>query len=156
MRTELRHRGVRVGIAYFSWIDTDMVAAASEHRTFQFMRSRIRGPGSKTYPLSLAVDAIERGIEQRSETVVAPRWVRPLLAFRGMVGPAIDRRLATVTPEAMRMAEEEMAEVGEHAFLPGGGGGEADAAAGGYGRGVAAEPKEPDASDVAEAAASGE
>jgi NAD(P)-dependent dehydrogenase (short-subunit alcohol dehydrogenase family) len=156
MRTELRHRGVTVGIAYFSWIDTDMVAAAAEHRTFQFMRSRIRGPGSKTYPLKLAIDAIERGIERRSETVVAPRWVHALLAFRGMVGPGIDRRLAGVTPEAMKMAEEEMAARGPGAFLPGGGGGEADARAGGYGRGVAEEPKEPEPSDVAEAAARGE
>jgi hypothetical protein len=130
-----------------------MVAAASEHRTFQFFRSRIRGPGSKTYPLSLAIDAIERGVEQRSETVVAPRWVRALLAFRGMVGPGIDRRLAPLTPEAMRMAEEEMGEAGKHAFMPGGAGGEADARAGGYGRGVASDPKEPDASDTAEAAA---
>ena len=155
MRTELRHRGVTVGIAYFSWIETDMVAAAHEHRTFQFMRSRIRGPGSKTYPLTVAIDAIERGVEQRAETVVAPGWVKALIAFRGMVGPGIDRRLATVVPEAMKMAEEELAEAGKQAFMPGGAGGEADARAGGYGRGVATEPAEPDVSSVAEAAARG-
>ena len=35
LRLELKHHGVDVGVAYFSWIGTDMVSGADEHQAFQ-------------------------------------------------------------------------------------------------------------------------
>jgi signal transduction histidine kinase len=84
LRQEVRHLGVDVGVAYFSWIATDLVAAGDEHPAFVYFRSQLRGPAGRTYPLSHAVNAVERGIRRRAKRVVAPGWVRALLATRGV------------------------------------------------------------------------
>jgi NAD(P)-dependent dehydrogenase (short-subunit alcohol dehydrogenase family) len=39
LRLEVRHLGVDVGVAYFSWIATDMVAGGDAHPAFGFARS---------------------------------------------------------------------------------------------------------------------
>ncbi len=46
-------------------------------------------------PLSVGIDAIERGIEKRSRHVVAPRWVAPLLQIRMLVQRVIELALRT-------------------------------------------------------------
>src|SRR6476469_3652451 len=52
LRIEVRHLGVDVGVAYFSWIDTDMVRGAErQHAGFAAMRKGLRGPASKTLPV---------------------------------------------------------------------------------------------------------
>src|SRR5919108_730416 len=44
IRSELAHLGVDVGVGYFSWIATDMVAGGDAHPAFGFARGRLRGP----------------------------------------------------------------------------------------------------------------
>ena len=61
LRVEVAHLGVDVGVAYFGWIDTDMVRGGEEHPAFTFMRSRLKGPLGKTLPVSKAGEAIARG-----------------------------------------------------------------------------------------------
>jgi len=60
-------------------------------------------------PLSVAVDAIERGIERRAPRVWAPRWIGPMLYLRGVLQPLSERRLqknqAELT-EAIRLSAE--------------------------------------------------
>ena len=63
LRAEVAHHGVAVGVAYFSWIATEMVSGADATPASGMMRGRMRGPLAKTYPVSAAVDAIENGIE---------------------------------------------------------------------------------------------
>ena len=59
LRVEVHHLGVDVGVAYFSWIDTDMVRGAeSQHPGFAAMRKGLRGPARKTLPVGDAADAI--------------------------------------------------------------------------------------------------
>ena len=108
LRAELAHRGVDVGVAYFSWVDTDLVRAAASTQSFQLARSKLRGPAARTYPVSVAVDAIVRGIEHRAPVVVAPRWVKGLLYARGLVAPLLTRRSAAEYAglEAITEAEE--------------------------------------------------
>src|SRR3954467_12838273 len=49
LRVEVAHLGVDVGVAYFSWIDTDMVrGAADRHPSFARLRDDIRGPAART------------------------------------------------------------------------------------------------------------
>ena len=50
------------------------------------MRSRLKGPFGKTFPVGVAADAIVRGDRRaRAGTVVAPRWVRWMLPLRGLL-----------------------------------------------------------------------
>src|ERR687888_471572 len=103
LRQEVHHLGVDIGVAYFSWIATDLVAAGDEHPAFLYFRSQLRGATGKTYPLSDAADAVERGIERRAKRIVAPGWVRGLLAARGIVGGLLERDARRFAPELVRI-----------------------------------------------------
>src|SRR5215211_7686940 len=76
LRQEVAHLGVDVGIAYFHWIDTDMVRGAErDSPEFAELRAQMRGPAGRTLPASAAGEAIARGVAARAPRVVAPRWV---------------------------------------------------------------------------------
>src|SRR3954453_9296585 len=90
-RVEVAHLGVGVGVAYFGWIDTDMVRGGEEHPTFTFMRSRLKGPLAKTLPVAKAGEAIGNGIEKRAKVGAEPTFVRFLDKARGLVTNAVDR-----------------------------------------------------------------
>lgn len=87
LRAEVAHLGVGVGVAYFSWIDTDLVRGTDAHPVGGAVRARLRGPLAKTYPVALTGEAIADGIERRRRSVVVPGWIRPLLAARGVFQP---------------------------------------------------------------------
>jgi hypothetical protein len=85
--------GARVGCAYFGFIDTDLVRASFAQPSTQGVRQNSPGFLTKPAPVSIAVDAIERGIEQRAARLWAPRWVGPMIALRGLIQPLTERRL---------------------------------------------------------------
>jgi NAD(P)-dependent dehydrogenase (short-subunit alcohol dehydrogenase family) len=126
LRSEIRHKGVDVGVAYFSWIATDMVAGGDASPAGGILRGRMKGPLGKTYPLSVAVDAVEQGIESRARRVVAPGWARIMLALRDFVGPLQDREVSKYMPEVERAFNDAIAEQGAEASAPVGAGGQAD------------------------------
>jgi NAD(P)-dependent dehydrogenase (short-subunit alcohol dehydrogenase family) len=89
LRIELRPSGARVGVAYFAEIETDMTARGMRTEA----ASRMVPPGSplaKASPLSMAIDALERGIAHRSRRVFAPAWVRAAMPARMLVQRALD------------------------------------------------------------------
>jgi NAD(P)-dependent dehydrogenase (short-subunit alcohol dehydrogenase family) len=126
LRGEMAWKGVDVGVAYFSWIATDMVAGGDASPAGGVMRGRMRGPLGKTYPLSVAVDAVEHGIENRARRVVAPGWARLLLAVRDLIGPLQDREVSKYMPEVEKAFDDAIAERGAEASAPVGAGGQAD------------------------------
>ena len=139
LRAEIRHRGVGVGVAYFSWIDTDMVRGGDEHPAFTGLRSSVRGPGGRTYPVSAAGEAVVNGIERRSRIVVVPGWVRGLMALRGLLPRIVDRRAAPFMPEIEARQQAAIDSVGvTAASAPVGPGGRAAARRGGAGGQAAA------------------
>jgi NAD(P)-dependent dehydrogenase (short-subunit alcohol dehydrogenase family) len=116
LRIEVRHLGVDVGVAYFSWIDTDMVRGTdAQHPGFASMRAGLRGPVGKTLPVSDAADAIARGVERRSRRVVAPGFVGALYRLRGLVPEVADRQVSRIAPEVDRFTAEMVAERGAFA-----------------------------------------
>jgi NAD(P)-dependent dehydrogenase (short-subunit alcohol dehydrogenase family) len=116
LRIEVRHLGVDVGVAYFSWIDTDMVRGAdAQHPGFAAMRRGLRGPAGRTLPVADAAEAIARGVERRSRRVVAPGFVGPLFRLRGLVPELLDRQAAKIAPEVDRFTAEMVAERGAFA-----------------------------------------
>jgi NAD(P)-dependent dehydrogenase (short-subunit alcohol dehydrogenase family) len=92
LRIEVAHLGVDVGVAYFSWIDTDMVRGADDHHpAFAQLRRDLRGPAGRTLPVGAAADALVAAVHERRRTVTAPRFVRAAALLRGVIGPLIER-----------------------------------------------------------------
>jgi NAD(P)-dependent dehydrogenase (short-subunit alcohol dehydrogenase family) len=92
LRVEVAHLGVDVGVAFFSWIDTDMVRGAGDrHPAFARVRADVRGPAGRTLRVGAAAAAIVDGVLHRRRSVVAPRFVRAAYALRGILGPLADR-----------------------------------------------------------------
>ena len=109
LRAEIAHTGTRVGVAYFSFIDTDMVREGLDSPSANVLRDATPGPFSKTAPLSAAGKAIERGVTRRADKVWAPRWVLPMTWLRGIVQPLSQRGNQDKIAEAVKLAEADAA-----------------------------------------------
>jgi NAD(P)-dependent dehydrogenase (short-subunit alcohol dehydrogenase family) len=104
LRLELAHRGVAVGSAHMSWIDTAMVRdSKSDMSTFGEMLSKLPYPLSTTTSVENCGAAFVKGIEGRKTRVYCPgwvgamRWLRPLLSTP--VGEApVQRFVADLLP----------------------------------------------------------
>jgi NAD(P)-dependent dehydrogenase (short-subunit alcohol dehydrogenase family) len=96
LRGEVAHHGVRVGVAYLSWTDTDMVRGADENAALREMRAGLPFPAGRTYPLGPAADALVRGIARRAPRVYGQRWLPPVQLVRGVL-PALVARSAART-----------------------------------------------------------
>ncbi|MFD5032482.1 SDR family oxidoreductase [Streptomyces sp. NPDC058405] len=107
LRSEVGHKGVRVGVGYLSWTDTDMVRGADQDEVMRELRQRLPWPSNRTYPLGPAVDRIVAGIERRSAHVYAQWWLRGMQPVRGYL-PGI---IAAVGQREMRRFEPRLAGV---------------------------------------------
>ncbi|MFF4652095.1 SDR family oxidoreductase [Streptomyces sp. NPDC001380] len=122
LRAEVAHRGVRVGVGYLSWTDTDMVRGADEDEVLREMRARLPWPANRTYPLEPAVDRLVAGIARRSPHVYAQGWLRGMQAVRGLV-PSVIGRLG---PREIRRLEPRLRATAARRLGPVGAGGAAD------------------------------
>ena len=109
LRTELAPFGASAGVAYFSWVDTDMVrdafAKPGAGKIDDFLPSFLM----KRITPEQAGAILVAGIEERAPRIFGPKWVRYLSAFRGLINPILDRRLDTDPrmAEMIRSAEAE-------------------------------------------------
>ncbi|QMU76486.1 SDR family oxidoreductase [Streptacidiphilus sp. PB12-B1b] len=85
LRAEVANQGVRVGVGYLSWTDTDMVRGADEDEVMRDMRASLPWPTNRTYPLEPAVQRIADGIARRSVHVYAQGWLRGYQLMRGQI-----------------------------------------------------------------------
>lgn len=93
LRVELASHGASAGVAYFGFIDTDMVrdafadpiARKVEDAFPAFMRRRL--------PPRAAAAAIVDGIESRAPWMIRPRWWGLWSALRGVMNPLVDRAI---------------------------------------------------------------
>jgi NAD(P)-dependent dehydrogenase (short-subunit alcohol dehydrogenase family)/alkylhydroperoxidase family enzyme len=106
LRIELASTGARVGVAYFAQLDTDMTSRGFGTDAAQHLAAA-SGPFSHVTPLKVGVDAIERGIAQRSRRVVAPAWVAALLPIRELVQQLVDRGSRRGLNKALEVARAE-------------------------------------------------
>lgn len=108
LQQEIAHTGTRVGVAYFGFIDTDLVRTGMSHAATQKVQANRPGAIFKPVPVSVAAKAIEQGVERRAQTVVAPWWVRPALVGRGLFEFTFGRTGADpAVAEAVRLADAE-------------------------------------------------
>lgn len=109
LRTELRVSGARVGVAYFAQLDTDMTTRGFATEAAALARSRF--PAIHVAPLEAGVSALERGIARRSRTIVAPRWVRPLVPIRTIAQVVVERAVQRGLADVLAAAEREQVEL---------------------------------------------
>jgi NAD(P)-dependent dehydrogenase (short-subunit alcohol dehydrogenase family) len=113
LRVEMAHHGVDVGTIHPTWIDTDLVREGDQSRAFALLRSALRPPFKKTYPVEQAVKDIVAGFEQRSRRICIPRFVYVAHALRPVLNtPAMQRDQLAVAPEMERAFEQDLAEHG--------------------------------------------
>ncbi|MGW4895771.1 SDR family oxidoreductase [Kitasatospora sp. NPDC004240] len=125
LRGEVAHQGVKVGVGYLSWTDTDMVRGADQDAVLKQMRARLPWPANKTYPLDPAVDRLVAGLARRSPHVYAQPWLRAMQPVRWIL-PSL---IATVgARDVAKLAPQLRATAGTR-LRPVGAGGEADTAA---------------------------
>ena len=94
LRTELAQHGASASVAYFGFIDTEMVHRAidADPLADRMLRSLPR-PLRKRVSPAVAAEAIAQGIERRSPRIIRPRrWVVMSL-LRGLLNPLSDARL---------------------------------------------------------------
>jgi NAD(P)-dependent dehydrogenase (short-subunit alcohol dehydrogenase family) len=89
LRLELGYKGVAVGSAHMSWIDTPMVQDAKQDlAAFREMLERLPGPFGATTSVQQCAEAFVSGIEKRASRVNVPgwvgllRWLKPALSSR--------------------------------------------------------------------------
>lgn len=93
VRAEVAHHGVRVGVAYLSWTDTDMVRGADENAALREMRAGLPFPARRTSALAPTADALVHGIARRAPRVYGQRWLPPVQLVRGVL-PVVGARFA--------------------------------------------------------------
>jgi NAD(P)-dependent dehydrogenase (short-subunit alcohol dehydrogenase family) len=96
VRIEVAHKGVDVGVAYFGFIDTPMVARGKADpilAEFERRNNTTSNPLGKTYPVSGAGAAVIRGIEGRARRVIHPRFLRAFMVVRSLMPRITEKAL---------------------------------------------------------------
>ena len=117
LRVEMASLGVAVGVAYFLFLDTDMVNDGErEMPLLQRAKAEFPKPLSRTYPLPPAIDEVAVAIAQRRRRVAYPRWFLKALAFRQLLAsPFAERRSGKTAPEAIAAYDQLVSERGASA-----------------------------------------
>jgi NAD(P)-dependent dehydrogenase (short-subunit alcohol dehydrogenase family) len=116
LRSELHHTGATATVAYFGFIDTDMVRDAFADPLAARFEATFPGFMTRRLTAADAGGGIVDGIEKRARTVILPKWWRAYSALRGVVNPILDRamtrndELTDVLREADRPERELLAD----------------------------------------------
>jgi len=106
LRVELRPSRCRVGVAYFTEIDTDMTSRGFATEAAATLSQGL-GAFMHVAPLKVAIDELERGIEKRRKRIVAPRRNAGLMPLRMAIQPVVDRAVQRHLAEALEIARRE-------------------------------------------------
>jgi NAD(P)-dependent dehydrogenase (short-subunit alcohol dehydrogenase family) len=117
LRVEMQPLGVQVGVAYFLFLDTDMVNDGErEMPLLQRAKAEMPRPLARTYPLAPAIDEVVKAIAERRRRVAYPRWFLKALPMRQLFASAMaERQAAKAMPNAIHEHEQLVAERGASA-----------------------------------------
>ena len=92
LRLELAPHGASATVAYFGFVDTEMVRQGLEERRTQRGTDESPLPEflNRRIPPEQAGEAIARGVARRQPRVIAPRWWTGPSVLRGVLNPVID------------------------------------------------------------------
>ena len=94
LRVELAPHGASAGVAYFGFIETEMVRQALADPIARQIEDAFPGFVTRRLTADVAAKGIVDGIERRAARTVRPRWWASWSALRGIVNPALDRLTA--------------------------------------------------------------
>jgi NAD(P)-dependent dehydrogenase (short-subunit alcohol dehydrogenase family) len=106
LRLELAPSGAKVGIAYYAELDTDMTHRGFATEAASTMPIGGHGP-LPVAPVGPAINALERGIRERSRRIVSPWWVRYVLMARPVAQRVVERRARRGLRKALELARRE-------------------------------------------------
>lgn len=114
IRLELAHRGVRVGTAHPSWIDTDMVRDAKDDLpAFREALRKLPWPLGSTTSVEACATAFVDGIERRRRRIYVPRVIGAIQAVRSVVtGPLADAVIGRTARHSVPQMEQEVRRLG--------------------------------------------
>ncbi len=114
LRVELAQHGASASVAYFGFIDTEMVRRGIDADPMaEEMLSVLPRPLHKRLTPRQAGEAVARGIEQRKPRIIVPRRWTAMSVLRGILNPLTDKHLErdaatqTVMSKLERRAGEE-------------------------------------------------
>ncbi|MCP2316113.1 Short-chain dehydrogenase [Nocardia amikacinitolerans] len=114
LRLEVAHRGVDVGCAHMSWIDTPLVRESfADLPAMSRGLAALPGPFRKTTSVQQCAARFERGIARRARRINVPvwvgmlRWLRPLLQLR-----LVERSSGKTTKDWLPEMDDEVVELG--------------------------------------------
>jgi NAD(P)-dependent dehydrogenase (short-subunit alcohol dehydrogenase family) len=117
LRVEVHHQGVSVGVLHPTWIGTDMVREGdATSAAFLRLRSAMRFPMRKTYPVEAVVGPIADGFERRAPRVFLPGFVRIAYQLRNQTnsGPML-REMLKIAPDMRRLFDNQAKDEGGRA-----------------------------------------
>jgi len=112
LRVELAPWGASASVAYFGWVDTEMVRQGLDRQQGgRRMQELLPKLFFRRIEVEEAAAAVVRGIEERSPRIFAPKWWRYVSALRGILNPIFDRRMErdARVAAALRQAEADKA-----------------------------------------------
>jgi hypothetical protein len=114
LRLEVAHKGVGVGTAHMTWIDTDLVRdARADVPDFDDTVRKLPGPLGSYVSVDACAEAFLRGIERRSRKVYVPRSLAVVQALRSLLlSPLGDRALLPSAVRSVPRLEERVRALG--------------------------------------------
>lgn len=95
LRAELSIHGASASVAYFGFIDTEMVREALEDPAVGRFEEVFPDFMTRRLHPAVAGTAIVDGIERRAPRIIRPRWWRVHSVLRGILNPLLDARMPT-------------------------------------------------------------
>ena len=114
LRLEVGHRGVDIGSAHMSWIDTPLVRdTKADLSTFAEMLTKLPYPLNQTTSVQACGEAFVTGIEARKRQINCPGWVGALRWLKPVLSTVLgESRLRAFIPELLPRMDAEVAELG--------------------------------------------
>jgi NAD(P)-dependent dehydrogenase (short-subunit alcohol dehydrogenase family) len=93
LRVELADHGVSVLTAYFSLVQTDMIARGVDEDpvVMELLGTLPKAMLKRITPAQAAAGIVD-GLETRAARVIRPNLWRPVSSLRGLIGPTLDGR----------------------------------------------------------------
>jgi NAD(P)-dependent dehydrogenase (short-subunit alcohol dehydrogenase family) len=103
LRVEMASLGVQCGVAYFLFLDTDMVNDGErEMPLLQRAKAEMPKVFSRTYPLAPAIDELAAAIAERRRRISYPRWFLKTLPIRQLYASRVaERRTSKLAAESL-------------------------------------------------------
>ena len=93
LRVELQPHGASASVAYFGFIDTEMVRDGFRDPSAKLLEDTLPKWALRRLPPSAAGRAIADGIAERKPRIIRPRWWTAHSVLRGIVNPLLDKFL---------------------------------------------------------------